>query len=99
MYTLQVSSHAGISLKNILFATDFSEASEAALPYAAATSRRYGSQLHVVHVLSPASYIVPFAPESPVTVESMHDAARADAQQRNLFVQRPRVLSIAYTKM
>ncbi len=82
MNTLEVSSHAGISLKNILFATDFSEASEAALPYAAAISRRYGSQLHVVHVLPPASYVVPFAPESPVTVESMHDAARADAQQR-----------------
>ena len=36
MKTLEVTSHAGISLKNILFATDFSEASQAALPYAAA---------------------------------------------------------------
>ena len=32
MKTLEVTSHTGISLKNILFATDFSEASEAALP-------------------------------------------------------------------
>ena len=39
MKVLEVSSHAGISLKNVLFATDFSEASEAALPYAAAISQ------------------------------------------------------------
>ena len=45
--------------RNILFATDFSEASEAALVYAAAISRHYDSQLHVVHIMSPASYIVP----------------------------------------
>jgi nucleotide-binding universal stress UspA family protein len=59
MKVLEVTSHAGISLRNILFATDFSEASEAALAYAAAISRHYDSQLHVVHIMSPASYIVP----------------------------------------
>lgn len=82
MKTLEVSSHKGISLKNILFATDYSEASEAALPYAAAISRRYGSQLHVVHVMSPASYIVPTEFGNPVTVESVHKAASADAHRR-----------------
>ena len=56
MKTLEVTSHAGISLKNILFATDFSEASQAALPYAAAIARRYDSQLHIAHIMSPASY-------------------------------------------
>ena len=62
MKTLEVTSHAGISLKNILFATDFSEASQAALPYAAAIARRYDSQLHVVHVISSAGYIIPSQP-------------------------------------
>ena len=62
MKTLEVTSHAGISLKNILFATDFSEASEAALPYAAAIARRYDSQLHIAHIVSPASYIIPTEP-------------------------------------
>ena len=80
MNTLEVSSHAMISLKNILFATDFSEASEAALPYAAAISRRYGSQLHVVHMVTPASYLIPYAPDVPSTIETLHDAARADAE-------------------
>jgi nucleotide-binding universal stress UspA family protein len=82
MKALEVSSHAVISLKNILFATDFSEASQAALPYAAAISRRYGSQLHVVHMVSPASYLIPYAPDVPSTIETMHDAAREDARER-----------------
>ncbi|HYM05259.1 MAG TPA: universal stress protein [Terriglobales bacterium] len=81
MKLLEVSSHSGISLKNILLATDFSEASAAALPYAAAISRRYGSELHVAHMLSPA-YIIPSVPDSPVTPNSIHEAARADAQQQ-----------------
>jgi nucleotide-binding universal stress UspA family protein len=82
MKTMEVSSHASISLKNVLFATDFSEASEAALPYAAAISRRYDSQLHVVHVMSPANYIVSSPPGDPVTIESVHEAVYSDARQR-----------------
>jgi nucleotide-binding universal stress UspA family protein len=45
-----------ISLKNILFATDFSNAAEAALPYALAVARRYGAKLHVAHVLPPDAW-------------------------------------------
>ena len=82
MKTLEVTSLAGISLKNILFATDFSEASEAALPYAAAISRRYRSRLHVAHVISPAGYIVPSELAGAVTIEAMHQAAVADARER-----------------
>jgi nucleotide-binding universal stress UspA family protein len=82
MKTLEVTSHASISLKNILFATDFSEASQAALPYAAAIARRYDSQLHVAHIMSPASYVIPSQPGDPVTLDSIHEAARADVHQR-----------------
>ncbi len=81
MKVLEFSSHAGISLRNILFATDFSEASEAALPYAAALSLRYDSQLHVAHIV-PASYMIPSEPGHPVTFDSMHEAARADVRRR-----------------
>jgi Universal stress protein family len=38
-------------VNNVLFATDFSATSEAALPYAAAICRRFGSTLHAAHVL------------------------------------------------
>ena len=82
MKTLEVTSHAGISLKNILFATDFSEASEAALPYAAAIARRYDSQLHIAHIVSPASYIIPSEPGDLITIDSIHEAALADVHQR-----------------
>ncbi len=40
-----------ISLQNILFPTDFSERSAAALPYAAAVARHYNAKIHLVHVV------------------------------------------------
>lgn len=43
---------ARIALKNILFATDFSNAADAALPYAIETARVYGSKVYAVHVRS-----------------------------------------------
>jgi nucleotide-binding universal stress UspA family protein len=42
---------SGISLRNILFATDFSPCSETALSYAVGLSRRYGSTLYMVNVI------------------------------------------------
>jgi len=39
-----------IVLKNILVATDFSEAADAALSYGRAFARMFGSTLHVLHV-------------------------------------------------
>ncbi len=41
------------ALKNILFATDFSPCSQAALPFLHAIAVRYGSTVHVIHVLAP----------------------------------------------
>ena len=41
------------ALKNILYATDFSPSSQAALPYLRAIAERSGSAVHVVHVLPP----------------------------------------------
>ncbi|MGA7663103.1 MAG: universal stress protein [Candidatus Sulfotelmatobacter sp.] len=46
-----------IALKNILFATDFSPYSNAALPYALAISRQYGAKLYGAHVLAPEDYL------------------------------------------
>ena len=44
------------SLNNILFATDFSESSNAALPYAETIAREFGSKIFLAHVLAPAGY-------------------------------------------
>jgi nucleotide-binding universal stress UspA family protein len=39
-----------IALKNVLVATDFSEAADAALAYGRALARAFGATLHVLHV-------------------------------------------------
>jgi nucleotide-binding universal stress UspA family protein len=41
------------ALKNILFATDFSPASEAALPFVRSIALHFGSTVHVVHAVAP----------------------------------------------
>ena len=45
-----------VKLDNILFATDFSPASEAALGYALSIARHYDSKLFVAHVIRPDLY-------------------------------------------
>jgi nucleotide-binding universal stress UspA family protein len=45
-----------IELKRILYATDFSEASSAALPVVAAIAHRYGSRVFAAHVWTPSPY-------------------------------------------
>jgi len=44
---------ARISLKDILFPTDFSAASEAALPFALMLAQRYGARMHAAHIILP----------------------------------------------
>jgi nucleotide-binding universal stress UspA family protein len=67
------------AVKNVLFATDFSEASEAALPYAAAFSERFGSELHLTHVLPDVKFLRPGAPD-PAIFGSIYDDAHSNAQ-------------------
>lgn len=50
-------------IKNVLYATDFSSASERALPYAREIAQRYGSMLYAVHVFPPG--VGPLASASP----------------------------------
>lgn len=50
-----------IALKNILFPTDFSERSAAALPYAAAVARCYQATVYVAHVTVPEPAVAPAA--------------------------------------
>ena len=45
-----------ISLRNVLYLTDFSEPSEAALPFAEAIAREYRCRIHALHVITPAMY-------------------------------------------
>ncbi len=77
-----ISNHSPIALDNILFATDFSDASNAALSYATAISRYYQSELYVIHALEPADFVMPSEAVGPFTNESWYEAAREDAQAK-----------------
>jgi nucleotide-binding universal stress UspA family protein len=46
-----------ITLNNVLFATDFSPCSNAALPYAVSIARQYGAKLCAAHVVSSVAYV------------------------------------------
>lgn len=61
---------ATLSFKNILLATDFSNASEKALNYATAIARLHGSKIYLVHVLRPDFTSVMPAPSDWVRHEA-----------------------------
>jgi nucleotide-binding universal stress UspA family protein len=46
-----------VALKNVLFATDFSANSDAALPYASTIANHYGAELYAAHVVSSEDYL------------------------------------------
>jgi len=67
-----------VKVRNVLFATDFSKYSNAALPYALATAHQYGAKLHGIHVLSPENYILAGEGWVPA-LEQQDEERRADA--------------------
>jgi nucleotide-binding universal stress UspA family protein len=81
MRLLEQESTTAVAIKNILFATDFSEASEAALPYVAAFSSRFGSQIHLTHVLPDVTFLRPGAPD-PAAIGSIYEDAHSGAQEK-----------------
>jgi nucleotide-binding universal stress UspA family protein len=70
-----------ISLSNILFATDFSAAARAALPYALAFTRHFGGTLHAVHVIPEMDILIHPEISSP-RCESTFDPESQAALQR-----------------
>jgi nucleotide-binding universal stress UspA family protein len=72
---------AATAVKNILFATDFSEASDAALPYVTAFSSSFGSQIHLTHVLPEVTLLRPGAPKVAV-FGSLYEDARGSANEK-----------------
>lgn len=65
------------TIRNILFATDFSPCSEAALPLALALAKRYDAALFPTHVLPPEPhYELPLEPE-PVAMNIRKQEARS----------------------
>jgi nucleotide-binding universal stress UspA family protein len=63
-----------IALKNILFATDFSAAAEAAMPFAIQIAQRYGAKVYGVHVNS----VINYTAITPGAWEAMAEAAEKE---------------------
>jgi len=73
---------AGFTVRNVLFATDFSSISEIALPYAAAICRRFGSTLHAAHILADTTLLMATGGVDYVSMGTIFDSAQADAKQK-----------------
>jgi nucleotide-binding universal stress UspA family protein len=67
-----------VALRNILMAIDFSPSSNAALDFAVAIARRYGSRIYMTHVIRPDVYQL----VSPEAMETVLDQARHYAEQQ-----------------
>jgi|SRR5579863_1915056 len=65
---LDTQTRVRIALNNILYLTDFSVPSEAALPFAMNLTQEYGAKLHALHIMVPDAYAVA-TPELAVEVE------------------------------
>jgi nucleotide-binding universal stress UspA family protein len=69
------SQHAG-DTENVLFLTDFSEPSEAALPFAVAIAREYGAKVHALHVLTPTPYVYSTPDWTVATIGGQEESAQ-----------------------
>jgi nucleotide-binding universal stress UspA family protein len=58
-----------VTLKKVLFATDFSSSSETALGYALAIAERYGAKLYAAHIESADSYLFATPESWPVVID------------------------------
>lgn len=65
-------------LKNILFATDFSEASLHALPYAAELAKQFDATLFACHVITPAVLLAAAPQAAPYLYEAERDAVQKE---------------------
>ena len=64
------------SIKDILFLTDFSEPSEAAMPFAIGLAREYGAVVHALHVETPEFYAYSTPEGAAALREAQEEIAR-----------------------
>lgn len=74
-----------LSIRRILFPTDFSEPAEYAWPYALTFAQEFGAEVHLVHVVTPPprlteAYAVDFNPEGTVQALTAEASASIDQQ-------------------
>ncbi|HUA01690.1 MAG TPA: universal stress protein [Candidatus Aquilonibacter sp.] len=67
---------ARVTLNNILYLTDFSEPSEAALPFAAAVAREFQAKVYAYNVMIPAAYVYTAPELIPTGIEAQEETAQ-----------------------
>jgi nucleotide-binding universal stress UspA family protein len=80
-----------VQLNNIIFATDFSRAAEAALPFAARIAKSFGAKLFAVHAKTPENYALPPTEVWPAAIAQL-DEKKVELR-RNLYNRFPGVES------
>jgi nucleotide-binding universal stress UspA family protein len=70
-----------VSLKNILYATDFSPTAESALPYVLGLAKRFGATVHALHVRFPVTYPVVGPEGMPQVMEAAEEQAKQESKQ------------------
>jgi nucleotide-binding universal stress UspA family protein len=77
----QIPAAEGLFFKNILFATDFSQASHRAVEYAASLARRYGSAIYLTHVVTLDGYPLVSPEYAAMTLEKKHAEVQVQFRQ------------------
>ena len=69
-----------VRLKKVLYLTDFSEPSEAALPFAISVARKQGAHLHALHVLLPCLGVSTTRQSAAIAIAREEESAQADLE-------------------
>jgi nucleotide-binding universal stress UspA family protein len=76
-----IATGARVTLKNILFLTDFSEPSEVAIQFAIAIAREYEAKGHALHVLTPFPLAFASMESAAAVIDGFEDGAVAEMQR------------------
>ncbi len=80
-------SATNVTIRNVLFATDFSNYSNAALPYALAVAHQYGVKLYAAHVVSTESYLFATPESWPAVVEQQEKQEQVDVARLEMHLR------------
>jgi nucleotide-binding universal stress UspA family protein len=70
-----------VTFRNVLYLTDFSEPSEAALPFAISIAREFGSKVYALHVLIPQAYTYTTPDLTMASMEAQEEAAQREIER------------------
>jgi nucleotide-binding universal stress UspA family protein len=76
-----VAAPSQVTFRNILYLTDFSESSEAALPFAQELARGFGATIHALNVVIPAGYVYTTPDLTALAIQAEEELACAEMRK------------------